>query len=94
MEIDFKGAFFLPQNYKRVAEVWLDEFKEYFYKKKPHALELDAGDLSAQFALRKRLQCKSFKWFMENVAFDLLQYIEEADAEERQKSKIAENNGI
>lgn len=80
------------QNYKRVAEVWLDEFKEYFYKKKPHALELDAGDLSAQIALRDRLQCKPFRWFMENIAFDLLELIDESDSEG--KAKIAENNRI
>ena len=42
----------------------------------------DAGDvimnylmtIVEQLAVRERLQCKSFKWFMEEVAADLLKY--------------------
>ena len=29
------------------------------------------GDISKQVEIRKRLQCKPFKWFMETIAFDL-----------------------
>jgi polypeptide N-acetylgalactosaminyltransferase len=32
---------------------------------------VNAGDISKQLETRKRLECKSFKWFMKNVAFDL-----------------------
>ena len=32
---------------------------------------MDPGDISEQVALRKRLNCKPFKWFMKEIAFDL-----------------------
>lgn len=34
---------------------------------------IDAGDLTAQRAVRERLNCKPFKWFIEEVAPDLLE---------------------
>ncbi|CAG5097173.1 Similar to Pgant6: N-acetylgalactosaminyltransferase 6 (Drosophila melanogaster) [Cotesia congregata] len=63
---------FLGRNYKRVAQVWMDEFAEYIYKRRPHLRSLDPGDLTVQKALREKLNCKPFKWFMENIAFDLM----------------------
>lgn len=52
--------------------MWMDEYAEYLYKRRPHYRNIDPGDLTEQKALRKKLQCKSFKWFIENVAFDLV----------------------
>merc|ERR1712203_1154700 len=46
------------------AAVWMDEYAEYIYKHRPHYRDLDAGDISEQVALRKKLDCKPFKWFM------------------------------
>nr|CAX73828.1 polypeptide GalNAc transferase 6 [Schistosoma japonicum] len=63
---------FVGRNYKRVAEVWMDEYKEYLYKRRPSYRHLDPGDLTEQFKIRERLKCKSFKWFMTEVAFDLV----------------------
>ena len=60
------------QNYRRVAEVWMDEYKEFLYKRRPHYRTIDEGDISEQLAIREKLKCKPFKWFMENVAFDLV----------------------
>ncbi|CDW58764.1 Glycos transf 2 and Ricin B lectin domain contain ing protein [Trichuris trichiura] len=65
---------FLSRNYKRVAEVWMDEFKEYLYQRNPKMRQVDAGDLSKQLAIRKKLKCNSFKWFMTNVMFDQEKY--------------------
>ncbi|XP_050300277.1 N-acetylgalactosaminyltransferase 6 [Anthonomus grandis grandis] len=62
---------FVGRNYRRVAEVWMDEYAQYLYMRRPHYKMIDPGDLSKQRAIREKLHCKPFKWFMENVAFDL-----------------------
>lgn len=59
-------------NYKRVIETWFDEpYKEYFYTREPLAKFLDMGDITEQLELKSRLNCKSFQWFMDNVAYDI-----------------------
>ena len=55
----------------RVVEVWWDDYKKYFYERKPSAKHVDPGDLTAQKAIREKLQCKSFDWFMKEIAYDL-----------------------
>ncbi|KAI6225166.1 Polypeptide N-acetylgalactosaminyltransferase [Aphelenchoides fujianensis] len=37
----------------------------------PAAIKRDPGDISEQLALRKRLNCKPFSWFMKYVAYDV-----------------------
>ncbi|KAJ9592475.1 hypothetical protein L9F63_015891, partial [Diploptera punctata] len=54
-------------NTARLVEVWMDEYKEIFYMYRPDLKGRDVGDLSARRALRKKLQCKSFKWYLDNV---------------------------
>lgn len=59
-------------NYKRVIETWFDDnYKEYFYTREPLAKFADMGDIKAQLELKDRLNCKSFDWYMENVAYDV-----------------------
>jgi polypeptide N-acetylgalactosaminyltransferase len=54
-----------------VAEVWMDEYAQYLYKRRPNLISIDTGDLTAQKAIRQKLNCKPFKWFMKEIAFDL-----------------------
>uniref|UniRef100_A0A8C3K5Y0 Polypeptide N-acetylgalactosaminyltransferase n=1 Tax=Calidris pygmaea TaxID=425635 RepID=A0A8C3K5Y0_9CHAR len=63
----------VERNLARVAEVWLDEYKELFYGHAYHLVlkKLDVGNLTQQIQLRKKLQCKSFQWYLENVYPDL-----------------------
>ncbi|XP_046343077.1 N-acetylgalactosaminyltransferase 7-like isoform X1 [Haliotis rufescens] len=59
-------------NYMRVVEVWLDpEFREYFYTREPTIRGYPVGDLTKQVAFKKEKKCRSFKWFMENVAYEV-----------------------
>ncbi|XP_065783929.1 polypeptide N-acetylgalactosaminyltransferase 5 isoform X3 [Muntiacus reevesi] len=63
----------VERNLVRVAEVWLDEYKELFYGHGDHLVDqgLDVGNLTQQRELRKKLKCESFKWYLENVFPDL-----------------------
>lgn len=65
---------FVGRNYRRVAEVWMDEYAEFLYKRRPHYRDIDPGNIEKQKALRNNLNCKSFDWFMKNVAYDLPKY--------------------
>lgn len=49
----------------------MDEYAEYVYQRRPEYRHLSAGDMTAQKELRNRLNCKNFKWFMSEVAWDL-----------------------
>ncbi|XP_013411643.1 putative polypeptide N-acetylgalactosaminyltransferase 10 [Lingula anatina] len=65
---------FVGKNYRRVAVVWMDEYAEHLYRRRPHYKNIDPGDLTEQKAIRQKLKCKPFKYFMEEVAFDLKKY--------------------
>ncbi|XP_074041113.1 polypeptide N-Acetylgalactosaminyltransferase 5 isoform X2 [Leptinotarsa decemlineata] len=54
-------------NNARLAEVWLDQWKEFYYNINPGARNVPVGDISSRRELRSKLKCKSFRWYLENV---------------------------
>ncbi|XP_050299063.1 polypeptide N-acetylgalactosaminyltransferase 5 isoform X3 [Anthonomus grandis grandis] len=54
-------------NKARVAEVWLDKWKYFFYFMVPGAKNVAVGDISKRLKLRKDLKCKNFRWYLENI---------------------------
>lgn len=65
----------LYSNLARVAEVWMDDWGQFFYSINPVANKTltKVGrqqvlvDIESRKKLRRDLQCKSFSWFLDNV---------------------------
>ncbi|KAB1279254.1 Polypeptide N-acetylgalactosaminyltransferase 3 [Camelus dromedarius] len=66
-----KGTQVIARNQVRLAEVWMDEYKEIFYRRNTDAAKIvkqkSFGDLSKRFEIKQRLQCKNFTWYLNNI---------------------------
>ena len=50
-----------------MVEVWLDDYKEIFYKLRPELKGQPFGNVTERISLKKKLGCHNFKWYLENV---------------------------
>uniref|UniRef100_UPI0037E94F10 polypeptide N-acetylgalactosaminyltransferase 11 n=1 Tax=Semicossyphus pulcher TaxID=241346 RepID=UPI0037E94F10 len=57
----------MAHNSLRLAHVWMDEYKEQYLSLRPELRGRSFGDVSERVALRKRLQCQSFRWYLDTV---------------------------
>uniref|UniRef100_A0A8C4Q1F5 UDP-N-acetyl-alpha-D-galactosamine:polypeptide N-acetylgalactosaminyltransferase 11 (GalNAc-T11) n=1 Tax=Eptatretus burgeri TaxID=7764 RepID=A0A8C4Q1F5_EPTBU len=55
------------KNSLRLAHVWLDKYKENFFLLRPELRNTDFGNVSERTALRHRLGCKPFSWYLQNI---------------------------
>ena len=60
------GVNVLRRNSVRLAEVWMDDYKRYYYDRIGHELG-DYGDISDRLELRKQLQCKPFSYYVKEI---------------------------
>ncbi|GFX03331.1 polypeptide N-acetylgalactosaminyltransferase 1 [Trichonephila clavipes] len=54
-------------NTVRTVEVWMDDYKKYFYYHRPDLKNTDYGNISERLQLKKQLKCKSFQWYLDNI---------------------------
>lgn len=59
------------RNTRRAAEVWMDDYKKYYYAAVPLAKNVPYGNLQNRMELRERLQCQPFSWYLSHVYPDL-----------------------
>ncbi|KAM9674104.1 LOW QUALITY PROTEIN: putative polypeptide N-acetylgalactosaminyltransferase 8 [Trichechus inunguis] len=89
--LDLSNA--LKCNALRVAEIWMDEYKYMVYLAWNVPLEnsgIDYGDISSTKALREKLKCKSFDWYLKNV-YPLLKPIHSIVGYGRMKNTLDES---
>lgn len=69
------------KNSLRVAYVWMDQYKKYYVR---DVKNIDYGDITDRVALRERLKCHDFSWYLASV-YPELQLPD--DTEKRLKEK-------
>ncbi|KAK2167002.1 hypothetical protein LSH36_32g00042 [Paralvinella palmiformis] len=57
---------YINRNYRRVVDVWFDDYKKYVYRMKPQLEKVHVGDLSERFEVKKRAK-HNFEWFLRNI---------------------------
>lgn len=64
----------IQKNLQRVAELWMDDYKKYYFATVPDIIpptKEEFESLQERKALRNRLQCKDFSWYIHNIIPDM-----------------------
>ncbi|CAG5117613.1 unnamed protein product, partial [Candidula unifasciata] len=63
-----KTQYVFQKNCLRVAEVWMDQYKVFFHHRISAAMDkISFGDVSERKALKEKLKCRSFDWFIKEI---------------------------
>jgi len=80
---DSTGHSLKLRNYRRLVDVWFDNYRKYYYvteNRKPRAGFVDAAgynhvevqSIDDRRRLRQKLRCRGFEWYLQNIATDLV----------------------
>ena len=61
----------ITKNTLRTIHVWMGEYKEEYFRRRPYNRHLPFGDISERLELKERLGCKSFEWYLIHVASEM-----------------------
>ncbi|XP_023337901.1 polypeptide N-acetylgalactosaminyltransferase 2 isoform X2 [Eurytemora carolleeae] len=59
------------RNTRRAAEVWMDDYKKFYYDAVPLAKNVPFGSIEERLDLKTKLECKPFAWYLDHVYPDL-----------------------
>ncbi|XP_054166147.1 polypeptide N-acetylgalactosaminyltransferase 1-like [Oppia nitens] len=61
------SSYIVWYNTARLVDVWMDQWKGFFYALHPEARHLNRQSIDKRVAFRHQRQCQSFQWYLDNI---------------------------